>query len=75
MRGNIIGKVITEIKRSDARHSLLVSTAFEPFLRRIAMKGERLLCHMMLMHEVKPTLESIKTKTNVFQTWRGYNFL
>ena len=54
-RGAGINEVLKELKLSDARKALFAATAFEPLLRMGDVKGEGMICHMMLLHEIKPT--------------------
>ncbi|KAL4565546.1 hypothetical protein LXL04_029645, partial [Taraxacum kok-saghyz] len=58
--GTGINEVLKELKRSDARTALFTTTAFEPLLRMGDVKGEMHICHMMLLHEIKPTWESVR---------------
>ncbi|KAL4566758.1 hypothetical protein LXL04_030881 [Taraxacum kok-saghyz] len=50
-----INEVLKELKRSDARTTLFAATPFEPLLRMVDVKAEGIICHMMLLHEIKPT--------------------
>ncbi|KAL4589687.1 hypothetical protein LXL04_002595 [Taraxacum kok-saghyz] len=65
--GTGINEVLKELKRSDARTALFAATPFEPLLRMGDVKGEWLICHMMLLHEIKPTWESVRQKRMHFK--------
>ncbi|KAL4559022.1 hypothetical protein LXL04_031154 [Taraxacum kok-saghyz] len=52
---------------NQASKEIFKTTVFEPFIRTLPFKGEGFLCHMMLLHEIQPTEESVAEKRMYFR--------
>ncbi|KAL4581644.1 hypothetical protein LXL04_006170 [Taraxacum kok-saghyz] len=52
---------------NQASKEIYETTVFEPFIRTLPFKGEGFLCHMMLLHEIQPTEESVAEKRMYFR--------
>lgn len=63
--GSNIPKILKHL--NDAQKEIFKKTAFEPFVRTLSMKGSGMLCHMMLLHQLKPTSQSVSEKRLYFK--------
>ncbi|KAL4554726.1 hypothetical protein LXL04_037329 [Taraxacum kok-saghyz] len=52
---------------NQASKEIFKTTVFESFIRTPSFKGEGFLCHMMLLHEIQPTEESIACQMMYFK--------
>ncbi|KAL4559500.1 hypothetical protein LXL04_031638 [Taraxacum kok-saghyz] len=52
---------------NQASKEIFKTTVFEPFIWTPSFKGEGFLCHMMLLHEIQPTEESVAEKRMYFR--------